>query len=122
MNRVRRMVILGSVGTAVGAFSGLFGMGGGVVIIPPLIFLLAYGEREAAGTSLAALAIVTSAAAAVHALYGNVDLAMGLLLGVPGVAGVTLGRCSRSTCPSAAVAGSGSGSSPPPRCCDLMDL
>ena len=91
MNRVRRMVILGSVGTAVGAFSGLFGMGGGVVIIPPLIFFLSYGEREAAGTSLAALAIVASAAAAVHALYGNVDLGMGLLLGVPGVAGVTLG-------------------------------
>ena len=40
---------LAVVGTAAGAFSGLFGVGGGVVIVPLLILWLGYGEREATG-------------------------------------------------------------------------
>ena len=49
-----------AIGTAGGLFSGLFGVGGGVVIVPLLVLWLGYGEREATGTSLGAIAIVAA--------------------------------------------------------------
>lgn len=72
-------------------FSAVFGVGGGVVIVPLLIFWLGYGEREATGTSLAAISVIAAAAAAGHGLYGNVDLAKGVLVGLPAMAGVLAG-------------------------------
>lgn len=86
-----RSLKLAAVGTAAGAFSGLFGVGGGVVIVPLLILWLGYGEREATGTSLAAIAVIAAAAAALQGIYGNVDVAKGLLIGLPAVAGVVAG-------------------------------
>jgi Sulfite exporter TauE/SafE len=43
--------------TAAGAFSALFGVGGGTIIVPLLVLWLGYGHREATGTSLAATAL-----------------------------------------------------------------
>jgi uncharacterized membrane protein YfcA len=51
---------LAVIGTLAGAFSGLFGVGGGTVIVPLLIFWFGYGERLATGTSLAAGSTATS--------------------------------------------------------------
>ena len=42
---------MAAIGTAAGLFSGLFGVGGGVVIVPLLVLWLHYGEREATGTA-----------------------------------------------------------------------
>ena len=50
-----RILKLVAIATAAGAFSGLFGVGGGTIIVPLLILWLGYGEREATGTSLAAI-------------------------------------------------------------------
>jgi uncharacterized membrane protein YfcA len=83
--------VLLAIGTGGGLFSGLFGVGGGVVIVPLLVLWLGYGEREATGTSLGAIAMVAGAAAAVQGLYGNVQVSEGLLIGVPAVGGVLLG-------------------------------
>ena len=74
---------LAAIATAAGAFSGLFGVGGGAIIVPLLVLWLGYGHREATGTSLAAIAIIGALAAAAHAAYGNVDLAKGLLVAAP---------------------------------------
>lgn len=82
---------LAAIGTAAGAFSGLFGVGGGTVIVPLLIFWLAYGERQATGTSLAAILVIAAFATAGHALYGNVQWLEGILIGIPAVGGVLLG-------------------------------
>ncbi len=41
-----RLIKLGAIGIAAGAFSALFGVGGGTVIVPLLIFWLSYGERQ----------------------------------------------------------------------------
>lgn len=87
----RRWSVLLAIGTLGGLLSGLFGVGGGVVIVPLLVLWLGYGEREAAGTSLGAIAIVASAAAIAQGLYGNVQVAEGLLVGLPAVGGVVLG-------------------------------
>ena len=80
-----------AIGTAAGLFSGLFGVGGGTVIVPLLVLWLAYGEREATGTSLATIVFIAAFATAVQAAYGNVRLLDGLLIGVPAVGGVMLG-------------------------------
>jgi hypothetical protein len=86
-----RLVKLALIGTAAGLFSGLFGVGGGTVIVPLLILSLGYREHVATGTSLAAIAVIAVIAVAAHGAYGNVDVAKGLLVGLPAVAGVVLG-------------------------------
>ena len=88
---MRRIPQLAAVGTAAGVFSGLFGVGGGVVIVPLLVLWLGYEEREATGTSLAAIVFISAAAAAVQGAYGNVRFAEGLLVGLPAVGGVVAG-------------------------------
>ena len=88
---MRRTLQLAVIGTAAGVFSGLFGVGGGTVMVPLLVLWLAYGEREATGTSLAAIVVIASAAVALQALYGNVHVREGVLVGVPAVGGVLAG-------------------------------
>jgi uncharacterized membrane protein YfcA len=87
----RRMLELGAIGTAAGVFSGVFGVGGGAVIVPALVLRLKYGEREATGTSLAAIAVMAGAAMLAQGAYGNLHVADGLLVGVPAVGGVIAG-------------------------------
>ena len=78
-------------GTAAGAFSGLFGVGGGTVIVPLLILWLGYGEREATGTSLAAIVVIAAVAAGLQGYYGHVDVLKAAFVGIPAVGGVLLG-------------------------------
>lgn len=78
-------------GTAAGLFSGLLGVGGGTVLLPLLVLWLGYGTREAAGTSLSAIAVIAAIGSAFQAAYGNVDVLKGVLVGVPAVFGVVLG-------------------------------
>jgi len=94
---------LAAIGTAAGAFSGLFGVGGGTVIVPLLILWLGFGEREATGTSLAAIVVIALLAAIGQGLYGNVDLLEGVLIGVPAVAGVIAGTALQQRVPERAV-------------------
>jgi uncharacterized membrane protein YfcA len=86
-----RILKLVAIATAAGLFIGLFGVGGGTIIVPALIFWLAYGEREATGTSLAAIVIIAAYAAAGQAIYGNVNVPQAALVGVPALAGVVAG-------------------------------
>jgi uncharacterized membrane protein YfcA len=87
----RPIAKLGVIATAAGAFSGLFGVGGGTVIVPLLILWFAYGSHEATGTSLAAIAVIAVVGAIVQGAYGNVDVGKGMLVGVPAVGGVIAG-------------------------------
>ena len=47
--------LLLAIGVIAGVFAGMFGIGGGLIIVPALLFLLGMKELEAIGTSLAAL-------------------------------------------------------------------
>jgi uncharacterized protein len=87
----RRTLALVVIGAAAGLFSGLFGVGGGTVIVPLLVLWLGYHTREATGTSLAAIVLIALIAAAAHGAYGNVRITEGLLVGVPAVGGVVAG-------------------------------
>jgi uncharacterized membrane protein YfcA len=86
-----RTLKLALTGTAAGLFSGLFGVGGGTVIVPLLVLWLAYDERTATGTSLGAIAVIAAFATLAQGAYGNVDVGKGLLVGVPAVGGVVAG-------------------------------
>lgn len=96
---MRRTLQLAAVGTAAGLFSGLFGVGGGTVIVPLLILWLGYETREATGTSLAAIVVIAAVAAAIQAGYGNVRLLEGTLVGLPAVAGVLAGTALQQRVP-----------------------
>jgi uncharacterized membrane protein YfcA len=87
----KRVLKLMAIGTAAGLFSGIFGVGGGTVLVPLLVLWLGYGEREATGTSLAAIVFVAAFAATAQAGYGNVRVLDGVLVGVPAIGGVLLG-------------------------------
>ncbi|HEX8205485.1 MAG TPA: sulfite exporter TauE/SafE family protein [Solirubrobacteraceae bacterium] len=87
----RRWLMLAVVGTLGGAFSGLFGVGGGIVMVPLLILWAGFDERRATGTSLAAIVIIATVAVSVQAAYGNVHVDDGVLVGVPAVGGVLFG-------------------------------
>jgi uncharacterized membrane protein YfcA len=82
---------LAALGTLAGVFSGLFGVGGGTVIVPLLILWFGYGERLATGTSLVALVPIALLGAFIQGLYGNLHVGTGLLLAFPAVFGVMLG-------------------------------
>jgi uncharacterized membrane protein YfcA len=100
----RDLLRLAAIGTAAGAFSGLFGVGGGTIIVPLLIFWFGFGERLATGTSLAAIVIVgLLGALAQGGLYGNVHVVTGLLLAIPAVVGVVLGTAIQQRIPQRAV-------------------
>ncbi len=87
-----RTLKLAAIGTLAGLFSGLFGVGGGTVIVPLLILWFGYGERLATGTSLGAIVLIGFLGVLVQGgLYGNVRLATGLALTVPAIGGVLLG-------------------------------
>jgi uncharacterized protein len=88
LNRTLRLTVIG---TLAGLFSGLFGVGGGSVIVPLLVLWLAYDERSATATSLAAIIFIATFAAATQSLYGNVRVLDAVLVGVPAVAGVLIG-------------------------------
>jgi len=74
-------------GCCIGAFSGVFGAGGGILVLLILVFLLKYDLHKAVGTSTLVMAIIAASAAAGHFMNGNVNLAAFLFAGVSAVGG-----------------------------------
>lgn len=83
-------VALIALGLAAGYLSGLFGVGGGIVVVPALM-LLGFSQRLAAGTSVAAILPTAVVGAISYALSGNVDWIAGALLAVGVVGGAQIG-------------------------------
>ncbi len=100
-----RLSRLAAIGTLAGVFSALFGVGGGTVIVPLLILWLGYEEREATATSLGAIVLIAALGAVGHGAFGNVDLAKGLLIAPPAVAGVIVGTAVQQRVSQRAVSG-----------------
>ncbi|MFT4036112.1 MAG: sulfite exporter TauE/SafE family protein [Patulibacter sp.] len=80
-----------TIGTAAGVYSGLFGVGGGAVMVPLLILWRGMEPRAAAATSLAAIIVIAAAGTATHALYGNVQWGAALAVAAPAVFGAIVG-------------------------------
>jgi uncharacterized protein len=85
------VVRLLAIGVAAGVFSALFGVGGGIIIVPLLIWGCGLAPRVATGTSLAALAFTAAAGAGAYALHGDVKPGAAAIVGVPAMFGVVAG-------------------------------
>lgn len=94
---------LAGIGILAGTFSGLFGVGGGAVMVP-LLLACGYGERRATATSLCAIAVIASLAAAAQAGYGNVEVGKAALLAAPAMIGVAIGVAVQQRIPERTVA------------------
>ena len=79
-----------------GLFGALFGVGGGIVMVPLLIALLAYDARVATATSLAAIIFTATFGTLAHGALGNVEWGTALLVGIPAMVGVNVGLCVKS--------------------------
>jgi uncharacterized membrane protein YfcA len=84
-------VRLVAIGLAAGVFSAFFGVGGGIVVVPLLILLVGFTEREATATSLAAIVLTAGAGVVVFSLRGEVDVAYAALVGLPAAIGALAG-------------------------------
>lgn len=93
----RCATVLTSVGLAVGVLSGLFGVGGGFLIVPALVTFASMGVPRAVGTSLLVMTLVGTAAVASQIIAGRAipaDVTTGFVAGsIPGLfAGSFIGR------------------------------
>jgi uncharacterized membrane protein YfcA len=80
-----------AIGLVAGLFSALFGVGGGIVIVPLLILVAGFGGRLTTGTSLAAIGITALAGTIFYTVAGHVQVGHAALVGVPATFGVLIG-------------------------------
>ncbi|MCJ7780949.1 MAG: sulfite exporter TauE/SafE family protein [Acidimicrobiia bacterium] len=70
-----------ALGAVAGTIAGLFGVGGGVIVVPGLVLWLAVSQREASGTSTATIVASSAAAMVAFGIGGDIDWhAAGLIL------------------------------------------
>jgi uncharacterized protein len=93
-----------TVGVAAGALSGLFGVGGGILIVPGLLLLVHLAPRSAYGTSLAAVLPISVASLVGYWSAGKVDWIVALVLSVGSVAGAVVGTKLLRVLPQRAIA------------------
>ena len=79
------------IGLVAGFFSALFGVGGGIVVVPLLLLLAAFRERPAMATSLGAIMFTAAAGAIAYAAHGDVKPGAAALVGLPGAVGAVAG-------------------------------
>ena len=85
------MAKLAGIGLLAGLFGALFGVGGGIVIVPLLVLAVAFDQRRASATSLAAILVSSVAGAATYAFHGDVKPGAAAIVGIPAVFGVLMG-------------------------------
>ena len=79
-----RLVVIGLVA---GLFSAIFGVGGGIIVVPLLILAAGFRERPAMATSLAAIAVISLVGAVTYALHGELKPGAAAVVGLPAVEG-----------------------------------
>ena len=80
-----------AVGFVAGGIAGMFGVGGGVVFVPGLVFLLGLDQVDAEATSLLAIVPVALVGAYRQGTYGNLRLREGIIVGALAVPFAALG-------------------------------
>ena len=66
-------------------------MGGGIIVVPLLIALLAYDAKVATATSLAGIIFTSAFGVIAHGLLGNVEWSKALLIGIAAMGGLLVG-------------------------------
>ena len=83
-----RLVLIGLVA---GFFSALFGVGGGIIIVPLLLLVCRWTAHNATATSLAAIGVTALSGVITYSFHGNVDAKYAALVGLPAAAGAVGG-------------------------------
>ena len=79
------------IGLVAGLFSALFGVGGGIVIVPLLILVAHYSERPAMATSLSAVCLIALVGAVTYGLHGELKPGAAAVVGLPAALGAVGG-------------------------------
>ena len=79
------------IGLVAGVFSALFGVGGGIVVVPLLILLARYSERPAMATSLAAIGLIALVGTVTYAFHGELKPGAAMVVGLPAAVGAVFG-------------------------------
>jgi uncharacterized membrane protein YfcA len=87
----RYRLLLALIGLIGGALSGAFGIGGGIIMVPLLVWLARLDQRTAAATSLVAIVPTAVVGSVAYFLNHEIDLAAGGLVSVGAVAGALIG-------------------------------
>jgi uncharacterized protein len=82
---------LGAIGLAGGLFSGLLGVGGGVVMVPLLVLWGGFGQRDAHAVSLGAIIPISAAGVLTFGAAGEIQVWEALALAVGAIAGAQAG-------------------------------
>jgi uncharacterized protein len=83
--------VLVGIGLVAGFFSALFGVGGGIVVVPLLVLLAGFEGKHATGTSLVAIGFAALFGVVAFTALGRVEWADAALVGVPAMFGTVAG-------------------------------
>ncbi|WP_175953587.1 sulfite exporter TauE/SafE family protein [Schaalia sp. Marseille-Q2122] len=86
-----RIAAVIGIGIAAGFLAGLFGVGGGMMIVPALVLILDMSQRQAAATSLSSIVITTAVGSISYATQGQVSLPAMLLVAGGALVGAQIG-------------------------------
>lgn len=90
--KMTEILILVLIGLAAGILSGLFGVGGGIVIVPALVFFMGMSQHSAQGTSLGLMLLPIGILAAFNYYKaGNLNIKYGLIIALAFVLGGYVG-------------------------------
>jgi len=79
------------IGLAAGFFSALFGVGGGIIVVPLLLLIGRLQERPAMATSLAAIGIIALAGTLSYGFHGELKPGAAAMVGLPAAVGAVAG-------------------------------
>ncbi|MGI9000024.1 MAG: sulfite exporter TauE/SafE family protein [Candidatus Limnocylindria bacterium] len=84
-------VVLAAIGLAAGVLSGLFGVGGGIIMVPAMVLLAAMAQHRASATSLASIVPIAAVGAFIFGQSESVNLPAAGVLIVGSLVGVQVG-------------------------------
>ncbi len=87
----RTTLVLVGIGLGAGILSGMFGVGGGIVMVPAMVLLAGMAQGRASATSLAAIVPIAAVGAFIFGRADSVDLPAALVIAVGSLVGVQVG-------------------------------
>ncbi|GMA98533.1 sulfite exporter TauE/SafE family protein [Pelosinus sp. IPA-1] len=88
MEKKIKAILIGLLG---GLAGGLVGIGGGIIMVPLMLYYLGFSQHAANATSLAAIVPISVIGASIYGFYGNMELTLAGLFAIGGIAGAYLG-------------------------------
>ena len=93
------LVLVGLLGLLAGVLAGLFGVGGGIVFVPALVFGLGLTQLHAEASSLLAILPTAIVGSWRQRRYGNIDVRAALVIGLASILGVQAGVATAEALP-----------------------